>query len=272
MKDKVYTSTDIKVGNTPFRYAGMCCLFVILGMVAGTGSGCVQQNSDSFFTGAEAHADTVKDAEEWRASAAAMVEDQIVARGVKDERVITAMKNTARHLFVPEAMEKYAYIDRPLPIGHSQTISQPYIVALMTELLELKGDEKVLEIGTGSGYQAAILAQLAGEVYSIEIVEALAESSKKLLKELHYDNVTVIYGDGYQGLPEQAPFDRIIITAAPPEIPEKLVAQLRKGGIMVLPVGELYQELLVLEKKQDGTINKRSEGGVRFVPMVKPGE
>ena len=201
-----------------------------------------------------------------------MVEYQIISREIKDERVIAAMKNTPRHLFVPDKVKKYAYEDRPLPIGHSQTISQPYIVALMTEMLELTENDKVLEIGTGSGYQAAILAQLAGEVYSIEIVEALAESSRKLLAKLKHSNVTVIYGDGYQGLPEEAPFDKIIITAAPPEIPDKLVEQLKIGGIMVLPVGELYQELMLITKEQDGSITKKAAGGVRFVPMVRPGE
>ena len=239
------------------------CVFISI-MACG---GYDQQERGLHFAGTGPQRDTT-----WRASAALMVEDQIIARGVQDERVIEIMKKTARHLFVPNAQKKYAYLDKPLPIGYAQTISQPYIVALMTELLELKKDDKVLEIGTGSGYQAAILAQLAGELYSMEIVEPLAKSSKKLLEELHYDNVTVIHGDGYQGLPNQAPFDKIIITAAPPEIPEKLVAQLKKKGIMVLPVGEDYQKLMVIEKLEDGTIRKRSEGGVRFVPMVKPGK
>ena len=249
-----------------FLLLGVGLSLVLLNM------GCSLEGSDSFFKKAEAHNDSTNTAEKWRATAAMMVDYQILSREIKDERVIAAMKNTPRHLFVPDNVKRYAYEDRPPPIGHSQTISQPYIVALMTELLELKEDEKVLEIGTGSGYQAAILAQLAGEVYSIEIVEALAKSSKKLLADLKYGNVTVIHGDGYQGLPSQAPFDKIIITAAPPEIPEKLVEQLKKGGIMVLPVGELYQELLVINKEQDGSITKKSAGGVRFVPMVKPGE
>ena len=237
-----------------------------------TNIGCSLEGSDSFVTKAEANTDSTNTAEKWRASAAAMVDYQIASREIVDERVLAAMKNTPRHLFVPDNMKRYAYEDRPLPIGHSQTISQPYIVALMTELLQLDTSDRVLEIGTGSGYQAAILAQLAGEVYSIEIVEALAKSSKKLLADMKHDNVTVIYGDGYQGLPGEAPFDKIIITAAPPEIPEKLVEQLKKGGIMVLPVGKLYQELLVINKQPDGSITKKSAGGVRFVPMVKPGE
>ena len=218
------------------------------------------------------HEDTIKNGDDWRNKAAIMVKTQIKSRGIQDARVLKAMRNTPRHLFVPKDLRDVAYIDRPLPIGLGQTISQPYIVALMTELLELKGDEKVLEIGTGSGYQAAVLAQLVKEVYSIEIVKPLADSSRALLERLGHENVKVIYGDGYKGLKEQAPFDRIIITAAPPEIPEDLIAQLKPGGIMVLPVGKFYQELVVIEKKRDGTITKRSEGGVRFVPMVKPGK
>lgn len=215
--------------------------------------------------------DTTKQGDEWRKKAVIMVTTQIKARGIKDERLLKVMENTPRHLFVPRALRDNAYIDRPLPIGMKQTISQPYIVALMTELLELKGDEKVLEIGTGSGYQAAVLAQLVKEVHSIEIVKPLADSSRALLLRLGHENVNVIHGDGYKGLKKQAPFDRIIITAAPPEIPEELIAQLKRGGIMVLPVGKSYQELIVIKKKKDGTITKRSEGGVRFVPMVKPG-
>jgi len=218
------------------------------------------------------HKDNIQQSDDWREKAANMVAKQIKARGVKDARLLKAMENTPRHLFVPQALRDHAYVDRPLPIGMGQTISQPYIVALMTELLELKGGEKVLEIGTGSGYQAAVLAQLVKTVFSIEIVKPLADSSRALLERRGHKNVSVIHGDGYKGLKKQAPFDRIIITAAPPEIPEDLVAQLKPGGIMVLPVGKSYQELVVIEKKKDGTISKRSEGGVRFVPMVKPEE
>jgi len=216
--------------------------------------------------------DTIQQDDKWRKKAVNMVSRQIKARGVKDARLLKVMENTPRHLFVPHALRDNAYADRPLPIGMGQTISQPYIVALMTELLELKGGEKVLEIGTGSGYQAAVLAQLVKEVHSIEIVKPLADSSRALLKRLGHKNVTVIHGDGYKGLKAEAPFDRIIITAAPPEIPEELIAQLKPGGIMVLPVGKYYQELIVIEKKKDGSISKRSEGGVRFVPMVRPEE
>lgn len=207
---------------------------------------------------------------EWKRKAKEMVENQIRSRGVKDPQVLLAMEQTPRHLFVPDGQRMQAYQDRPLPIGEGQTISQPYIVALMTELLQLEGDKKVLEIGTGSGYQAAILAQLAKEVYTIEIVESLAKSSKALLQQMGYDNVMVKWGDGYQGWPEKAPFDAIILTAAPENIPLKLVEQLKPGGIMVLPVGSHSQELKVITKQQDGSIRERTEALVRFVPMVRP--
>lgn len=205
----------------------------------------------------------------WKQEAKKMVVTQIISRGVKDTLVINAMKNTPRHLFVPQKTEKLAYSDRPLPIGGGQTISQPYIVALMTELLELKGNEKVLEIGTGSGYQAAILSQLAGKCYSIELLKSLANSAKALLTQLGYDNVLVKWGDGYLGWPEHAPFDRIIITAAPEKIPEELVRQLKIGGKMVLPVGKWSQDLILITKEADG-IKKESIIPVRFVPMVHP--
>lgn len=206
---------------------------------------------------------------DWQVQAEQMVSSQISKRGIKDKQVLEVMRNTPRHLFVPNDYQIAAYQDRPLPIGHQQTISQPYIVALMTELLELTGEEKVLEIGTGSGYQAAVLARMAGSVYTIEIVEPLARSSAALLKKLEYDNVEVRYGDGYKGWPDQAPFDRIIVTAAPPEIPQALVDQLAVGGRMVLPVGEDYQELVLLTKTEKG-VTRKDIIPVRFVPMVKP--
>jgi len=196
-----------------------------------------------------------------------MVEYQIKARGVKDKRVLSAMLKVKRHKFVPEYLWDQAYNDYPLPIGEGQTISQPYIVALMTELLKLKGDEKVLEIGTGSGYQAAILAELCKKVYTIEIIPSLAESAKKRLKKLGYTNVYVFCGDGYLGLKEYAPFDGIIVTCAPPYVPKPLIEQLKEGGRMVIPVGETYQELKVLIKKK-GKIIEKSIIPVRFVPMT----
>ncbi|GJM28439.1 MAG: protein-L-isoaspartate O-methyltransferase [Cyclobacteriaceae bacterium] len=208
-------------------------------------------------------------ASSWKEDAQKMVATQIVERGITNDAVLKVMRETPRHRFVPSAYQSQAYQDGPLPIGHNQTISQPYIVALMTELLQLQGYEKVLEIGTGSGYQAAVLSPLVDAVYSIEIVKPLAQSSAALLKELSYHNVLVKHGDGYQGWPEYAPFDRIIVTAAPEEIPQALVEQLAVGGRMVLPVGKHYQELIVVTKDAK-KITKKDIIPVRFVPMVKP--
>jgi protein-L-isoaspartate(D-aspartate) O-methyltransferase len=200
-----------------------------------------------------------------------MVREQIEARGIRNPDVLRVMRQTPRHLFVPEPMRSSAYEDHPVPIGYGQTISQPYIVALMTELLEPHKDAKVLEIGTGSGYQAAALAPLVRHVYTIEIVRELAESSSALLKTLGYENVTVRWGDGYLGWPEEAPFDRIIVTAAPPELPQTLIEQLKPGGKLVAPVGSSVfgQDLIVVEKTRDGKIRRRSVIPVMFVPMVK---
>ena len=196
-----------------------------------------------------------------------MVERQIVSRGVQDTLVLSAMKKVQRHRFVPDNVRPYAYYDEPLPIGYEQTISQPYIVAYMTESLGLKGGEKVLEVGTGSGYQAAVLAEIAGDVYTIEIVEPLAERAKKILEKEGYDNLHCRYGDGYRGWPEAAPFDAIIITAAPPKVPDPLLDQLVEGGRMVVPVGTWYQELLLITKTKKGFEKKRLIP-VRFVPMT----
>ncbi len=196
-----------------------------------------------------------------------MVRDQIEARGVSDKRVLDAMRSVERHRFIPGHHVTSAYEDHPLPIGHGQTISQPYIVALMTELCELDGTEKVLEIGTGSGYQAAVLSLLAKEVYSIEIVTPLGQSSSRKLSELGYNNVQVRIGDGYLGWPDQAPFDVIILTASPPKIPQSLIDQLGEGGILVAPEGEYSQELVKITK-QNGKVIKRTITYVRFVPMI----
>ena len=196
-----------------------------------------------------------------------MVSSQIVGRGVADKLVLTAMRKVPRHKFVPEEMVPHAYEDRPLPIGEDQTISQPYIVALMTELLGLKGDERVLEIGTGSGYQAAVLAEIVKEVYTIEIIESLTRTAEKRLKELGYKNITVKCGDGYRGWEEHAPFDGVIVTAAPDHIPQPLVDQLKVGGRMVIPVGEYFQELKLLTKTEDG-VKEKNVIPVRFVPMT----
>lgn len=197
-----------------------------------------------------------------------MVETQIKARGIRDKKVLEVMNKVKRHLFVPPALKNLAYQDHPLPIGEGQTISQPYIVALMTELLSLKGDERVLEIGTGSGYQAAILAEIAREVYTIEILPSLVQRAERLLNELGYNNIKVKCGDGYLGWPEYAPFDAIIVTCAPPHIPQNLIDQLADGGRLVIPVGDNLQELKVLVKKE-GKIKKKDIIPVRFVPMIK---
>jgi protein-L-isoaspartate(D-aspartate) O-methyltransferase len=201
-----------------------------------------------------------------------MVRDQIEARHVRDPRVLQAMRVTPRHLFVPENVRADAYRDGPLPIGMGQTISQPYIVASMTEILGCAKNLRVLEIGTGSGYQAAILSQLSKAVFSIEIVPELGARAAALLRKLRYDNVTVRIGDGYLGWPEQAPFDRIILTAAPPELPQALVDQLAHGGRLLAPVGPspLDQDLMLVEKDMKSGVTRRLLYGVRFVPMVKP--
>ncbi len=198
-----------------------------------------------------------------------MVETQIKARGVKDPRVLSALLKVERHSFVPEQYLSLAYSDQPLPIGEEQTISQPYIVALMTELLDLKGDDKVLEIGTGSGYQAAILAELVKQVYTIEIIPSLAALAKSRL-EANYQNIQVRAGDGYLGWPEAAPFDAVIVTAAPDHIPQPLIDQLKEGGRMVIPVGSYPQELKKIVKRS-GKIVTTDVIPVVFVPMTGEG-
>jgi protein-L-isoaspartate(D-aspartate) O-methyltransferase len=197
-----------------------------------------------------------------------MVQAHIQARGIRHKGVLDAMRNTPRHLFVPEEIRGRAYDDTPLPIGHGQTISQPYIVASMSELLRPQPSDRVLEIGCGSGYQAAILSPLVKHVYTMEIVEPLARQSEQLLRQLGYKNITVRLGDGYEGWPEEAPFDKIIITAAPPEMPEALIRQLKNGGRLVAPIGREWQELVVLDKDERGRVTQRREYPVMFVPMV----
>lgn len=204
----------------------------------------------------------------WEDEREEMVRQQIRGRGIKDASVLAAMRKVPRHLFVPLSHQREAYEDRPLPIGYDQTISQPYIVGYMTEILGLDGDERVLEIGTGSGYQAAVLGEIAREVYSVEIVKELADASAGRLRNLGYANVHVKHGDGFKGWPEAAPFDAIIITAAPPEIPEELIAQLKVGGRMIIPVGSVYQQLNFITRTEDGFL-KKDVMPVRFVPMVK---
>jgi protein-L-isoaspartate(D-aspartate) O-methyltransferase len=196
-----------------------------------------------------------------------MVAEQLRGRDIKDARVLEVMARVPRHMFVPESVRDLAYADHPLPIGHGQTISQPYIVAFMTEALDVRSDHKVLEIGTGSGYQAAVLGELAGDVYTIEIVEPLAERARATLASLGYKNVHVRAGNGYAGWPEQAPFDRIIVTAAPEEVPPALVEQLKMNGVMAIPVGTDIQELRIMRRTPSGMETLKTLP-VRFVPMT----
>lgn len=209
--------------------------------------------------------------DETAAARAAMVEEQIEARGVRDARVLEAMRQVPRHRLMPEEQRPRAYADGALPIGHGQTISQPYIVAFMTEQLALDGSERVLEIGTGSGYQTAVLARLAKQVYSIEIVAPLAERAERDLAALGVTNVHLRSGDGYRGWPEHAPFDAIIVTAAPDHVPKALIEQLAPGGRMIVPVGEAQQELVLLTRTDEG-VKREPVLPVRFVPMTGEAE
>lgn len=197
-----------------------------------------------------------------------MVESQLVRRGIKDRRVLDAMRQVPRHLFIPKDTRGLAYCDGPLPIGQGQTISQPYIVALMTELLELTGQEKVLELGTGSGYQAAILSRLVSQVYTVERHAALAEQAEKVFAQLGYDNIVISVGDGTLGWPEYSPYEAIIVTAAAPDVPQPLMEQLADGGRLVAPVGSRWSQVLAKVKRQGETLTKEHLTAVAFVPLV----
>ncbi len=197
-----------------------------------------------------------------------MVSEQIEARGIKDKRVLEAMREVPRHLFVPSSLKERAYDDTPLSIGEGQTISQPYMVALMTELLRLQGDEKVLEVGTGSGYQAAILAKLAKYVYTVERIPLLADEAKKRLDELGVNNVQIVVGDGSRGLPQHSPYQGIIVTAGAPRVPEVLIEQLAEGGRLVIPVGSSSLQMLTVVEKERDKLTTREEGTCIFVPLV----
>ncbi|MFC1476235.1 protein-L-isoaspartate(D-aspartate) O-methyltransferase [Candidatus Zixiibacteriota bacterium] len=218
-------------------------------------------------SGSDALEERGKSMDDYTARRARMVETQIERRGVADSAVLEAMRTVPRHRFVPEGYLAAAYADEPLPIGEGQTISQPYIVAYMTEVLELEPGDRVLEIGTGSGYQAAILAEIVDSVFTIEIVKPLAERAESTLTELGYTNTYVRCGDGYRGWPEHAPFQAIIVTAAPDHVPQPLVDQLALGGRLVIPVGEFSQELLVIRRTEKGVLTDTTLG-VRFVPMT----
>lgn len=201
-----------------------------------------------------------------------MVARQLAGRGIKNERVLDAIRRVPRHQFVPKRLQDRAYNDSPLPIGNGQTISQPYIVGLMTELVDLQADDRVLDVGTGSGYQAAVLAELVQHVDSIEIVESLAKDADARLKALGYNNIRVRHGDGYAGLPNDAPFDAIVVAAAPDHVPPALIDQLAPGGKMVIPVGDRVQSLILIEKHSDGEVVRRNVAPVMFVPMTGEAE
>jgi len=247
-------------GHTPSRGVLYATLAVFLGAIMVIGANMVSCSP----RGGQAHSSEGPD---WTDLRERMVRQQIETRGVKDSEVLAAMRSVPRHRFVPEDYREASYQDSPLPIGESQTISQPYIVALMSELLEVGPGDKVLEIGTGSGYQAAVLAAMGVEVYTVEIRKRLCERAEVILGELGYDNAHVRCGDGYGGWPEEAPFDGVIVTAAPDRIPEPLIDQLAVGARMVIPLGDFYQQLMVIRKTDDG-VEERSVIPVRFVPMT----
>jgi protein-L-isoaspartate(D-aspartate) O-methyltransferase len=213
-----------------------------------------------------------QDDSSYEAARETMVREQIAGRGIRDPRVIEAMRRVPRHSFIPAAERSRAYDDSPVPIGQGQTISQPYIVALMTELVRPQPDDRVLEIGTGSGYQAAVLAGLVKHVYTIELEETLARSAAAALRELQLENITVRTGDGYGGWPEHAPFDIVIVTAAPERIPQPLIDQLRPGGRLIVPVGPRFtvQQLQLLEKDANGSVKTTEVSPVMFVPLRRP--
>jgi protein-L-isoaspartate(D-aspartate) O-methyltransferase len=236
---------------TQARYLSIGSVLVISSLACG-GSGTASQHS----------------ARDWDAGRRRMVDEQLRMRDIRSTRVLDAMLTVPRHLFVPEQQRAEAYGDFPLPIGHGQTISQPYIVAFMTQALDVAPDHRVLEIGTGSGYQAAVLSALAKEVYTIEIVAPLADRARETLSGLGYRNVQVRTGDGYLGWPEHAPYDRIMVTAAPDEVPAALLQQLKIGGLMAIPVGTVTQELRILRRTATGT-ETLSTLPVRFVPMTR---
>lgn len=219
-----------------------------------------------------AHPAPAQSLRDWHRLANEMVDKEIVAAGVTNERVIQALRDTPRHEFVPANEREHAYLDMALPIGSSQTISPPFVVASMTEAIDPRPGERVLEIGTGSGYQAAVLSPLVRDVYTIEIVEELSRRATRTLKRLHYDNVHTRAGDGYKGWPEAGPFDKIIVTCSPEKVPQPLVDQLREGGLMVIPVGERYRQTLYLMRKTKGQLKSEALRATLFVPMTGEAE
>jgi protein-L-isoaspartate(D-aspartate) O-methyltransferase len=244
------------------RFSNLAVLFCLLSLTA---LGCASEPASQPPAVAAQNSTTVRDT--FAVQRDAMVDEQIRARGIEAPAVLNAMRKVPRHQFVPPQVRHMAYNDHPLPIGSGQTISQPYIVAYMTEAAEISPRDKVLEIGTGSGYQAAILGEVAREVYTIEIIPELAERARNTLADLGYANVHVMAGNGYLGWPEHAPFDAILVTAAPDQVPQALVDQLGLGGRMVVPVGDFVQNMMIIEKTRNGVV-KRQTIPVRFVPMT----
>lgn len=231
-------------------------LFLLVGLMLACAVSCARDNNADTHDWSKAHAEMMHQLRRYK---------------IRDERVLTAMSKIPRHLYIPEKYRsRSAYSDHPCPIGHGQTISQPYIVAYMTERLNIQKGERILEIGTGSGYQAAILGEIGAKVYTIEIIPELAEHARKVLAAEGYTDVKVLTGDGYKGWPEHSPFDAIIVTCAPEDVPEALVEQLKEGGRMILPLGATFQRLVILRKK-GGKIQMEDDLPVRFVPMV-PGK
>jgi protein-L-isoaspartate(D-aspartate) O-methyltransferase len=246
----------------------MKALKLLLVFIVLISAGCVEAEVNN--NGQKQQVSAEKISSPYYAKRKQMVEDQMISRGIHEKDIIKAFLKVERHLFVPKRYRSRAYGDHPLPIGEGQTISQPYIVAFMTQVLELKRTDKVLEIGTGSGYQAAILGELSDNVYTIEINEPLGRRAKDLLKDLGYSNVKVKIGDGYKGWKEHAPFDAIIVTASPTHIPGPLKEQLKDGGRMIIPVGEAYAQKLLYIRKINNELKQQSTFPVRFVPMVDP--
>jgi protein-L-isoaspartate(D-aspartate) O-methyltransferase len=260
------------------RHSARIVLAWVIAFASAPGSCVAQQDrgardANRKATAAEA-GKAVADSSELADERARMVREQIEERGIEDRRVLDAFRAVPRHLFVPEPLRDMAYADQPLPIGEGQTISQPYIVAYMTDALKLEPGDRVLEVGTGSGYQAAIASELADSVFTIEIVRGLAASAAERLRHLAYHNVVVRQGDGYLGWPEHAPFDAIVVTAGADHVPPPLVEQLAPGGRMVIPVGgaDELQHLLVIEKDAEGRVTQRTSLPVRFVPLVRERE
>ncbi len=243
------------------------CSWLALGTLAVTLLGCAVERAPARTPGDPPCASALFADERELVARERMVECQLRSRGIDDARVLDVMGAIPRSLFVPAAQREHAYEDRPLPIGHGQMISQPYMVAVMTELLRLEPWDRVLEVGTGSGYQAAVLSRLARRVFTIEILAPLAEGARGTLHSLGFDNVVVVTGDGYRGLPDEAPFDGILVTAAPTEVPQPLLDQLAPGGRLVIPVGERQQWLRVYEREEQGIRSERLFE-VRFVPMT----